>query len=255
MKFSGNKVRDIFHTYKCVVTMDINQYGFYGNMFAISVKYSHMLQSSSKTIQSIFMKFSGHMSIVISYNQTYIVTMDIHQCGFYGNISVTIHQTFLHFWSPLKEYLINLHEIFSRYGHCHLLQLNIHCYYGDPSMWFLWQHICHTSLNFLTCLSKDYISICGSGEGTDGLGASGGMGVSLNMCTCTYMHTHTQNVKINMLRNCKWPPPWRQPCLLCLTYMHVHMHMRAHACMCMHMHGGAHTQPHLHPPGGVPPNQ
>ena len=114
--------------------------------------FLYIFECNSKNIWSIFIKFSGCMDMVISYNQMYIVTMEIHQCGFYGNIYVTLHQIFLHFWSPLKEYLINLHEFFSTYGHCHLLQLSIHCYYGDPSMWFLWQHICHASLNFLTFL-------------------------------------------------------------------------------------------------------
>ena len=99
---------------------------------------------------------------------------------------------------------------------------------------------------------------CGSGEGADGLGGIWGHGgVSLDTCTCTYTHTHTRNVKINMLENCKWPPPWRQPCLSCLTCMHVCAHVRVcmHVCMCV---GGAPTQPHPYspthpPPRGVPP--
>ena len=110
-------------------------------------KLLHIFEYNSKNIWSIFIKFSGHMGIVISYNQTYIVTMDIHKGGFYGNIFVTLHQTFLHFWSQLKEYLINLHQIFRINGYGHLLQSNIYCYYGYPQRWFLWQHICHTSSN------------------------------------------------------------------------------------------------------------
>ena len=95
---------------------------------------------------------------------------------------------------------------------------------------------------------------CSSGEGADGLGADGGMGVSLDRCTCTCMHTHAWNAKINMLGNWKWPPPWRQPCLSCLTCTHVCAHV--HACMCMHMHlciGGALTQSQPHPPTDPPP--
>ena len=84
--------------------------------------------------------------------------------------------------------------------------------------------------------------------------------MSLDMCTRTCTHAHSRNTKINMLENCKWPPPWRQPCLSCLTCMHVCAHMRARACMHVCMRtcvGGAHTQPHppTHPPtpqGGTP---
>ena len=93
---------------------------------------------------------------------------------------------------------------------------------------------------------------CGSGEGADGLGGIWGHGgVSLDMCTCTCMHAHAQNAKINMLGNCKWPSPWRQPCLTC---MHVCAHMRAHACihMCTCV-GGTPTQPHPDPPAHPPP--
>ena len=32
MKFSGDIDMDLRHTYKCIVTMDINLYGFYGNI-------------------------------------------------------------------------------------------------------------------------------------------------------------------------------------------------------------------------------
>ena len=90
-----------------------------------------------------------------------------------------------------------------------------------------------------------------------GWGHLGAWGVSLDMCTCTCMHTHARNAKINMLENCKWPPPWRQPCLSCLTCMHV----CACVCMCVHMHvcmcgGCPHpTPPPTHPPtpqGGTP---
>ena len=87
-------------------------------------------------------------------------------------------------------------------------------------------------------------------------GHLGAWGVSLDTCTCTCTHAHARNAKINMLENCKWPPPWRQPCLSCLTCMHVCAHMHAHACMRVHVR----TQPppnptptHPPPPRGVPP--
>ena len=89
-------------------------------------------------------------------------------------------------------------------------------------------------------------------------GHLGAWGVSLTTCTRTCTHAHARNTKINMLGNCKWPPPWSQPCLSCLTCMHVCAHMRACAFICMDMRtcvGGAPTQAHLHPPTpqGVPP--
>ena len=63
-----------------------------------------------------------------------------------------------------------------------------------------------------------------------------------------------------MLGNCKWPPPWRQPCLSCLTCMHVCAHMCVHACMCVCTctHVGVPppnptpTHPPTHPQGGTP---
>ena len=72
-----------------------------------------------------------------------------------------------------------------------------------------------------------------------GIWGHGGFPTHVHMHIHAHTHTHT---KINMLRNCKWPPPWRQPCLSCLTYMHVCLHMRAHAGMCVCMRtcmGGA----------------
>ena len=90
-------------------------------------------------------------------------------------------------------------------------------------------------------------------------GHLGAWGVSLDMCTCTYMHAHARNAKINMLGNCKWLPPWRQPCLSCLTCMHVcGTCMCVHACTCACAWGmppPTPTQPHPHPPnprGGTP---
>ena len=78
--------------------------------------------------------------------------------------------------------------------------------------------------------------------------------MSLDTCTCTCMHAHARNAKINMLENCKWPPPWRQPCLSCLTCIHVCAHVRA--CACTRAWGCPHPTPPppTHPPprGGTP---
>ena len=99
------------------------------------IKISYIFDHNSKNIWSIFIKFSRYMGIVISYNQTYIVTMDIHQCCFYGNILVTFHQTFLHLWSLHEEYLINLHEIFRVNRCCPILYSEVYFYYGYQLMW------------------------------------------------------------------------------------------------------------------------
>ena len=80
------------------------------------------------------------------------------------------------------------------------------------------------------------------------------------MCAHTCMHVHAQNTKINMLGNCKWPPPWSQPCLSCLTCMHVCVHVCVHVCMHAHahVHGGCphpippQLNPPTHPQGGTP---
>ena len=82
-----------------------------------------------------------------------------------------------------------------------------------------------------------------------------GWEASIDMCT----HTHAQNTKINMLGNSKWLPPWRRPCLSCLTCMHVCMYvcMCMHVCACMHMRTcvGCAPPPTTHPLGGYSPNQ
>ena len=89
-------------------------------------------------------------------------------------------------------------------------------------------------------------------------GHLGAWGVSLDTCTHMCMHAHIRNAKINMLGNCKWPPPWRQPFLSCLTCMHVCAHACMHVCTCV-CGGCPHPtppQPPAHPPlRGVPPNQ
>ena len=48
------------------------------------VKSSHILQYNSKTIQSIFMKFSGKIDIVLSFTYSYIINMGINQHGFHS---------------------------------------------------------------------------------------------------------------------------------------------------------------------------
>ena len=60
--------------------------------------------------------------------------------------------------------------------------------------------------------------------------------------------------------NCKWPPPWRHPCLSCLTCMCmcVCMHACMHMCACMghsiyrHPPTPPSTHP-IYPQGGVTP--
>ena len=83
--------------------------------------------------------------------------------------------------------------------------------------------------------------------------------------TCPYIHAHAHmcmhmcNTKIYMYSNCKWPPPWRHPCLSCLTCMYIcaSIHACMHMCACM----GHPIHPHTHPPtspipkGGDPPHQ
>ena len=59
--------------------------------------------------------------------------------------------------------------------------------------------------------------------------------------TCPYIHAHAHvcmhmhNTNIYMYSNCKWPPPWRHPCLSCITCMCVcaSVHACMHMCACM----------------------
>ena len=100
------------------------------------------------------------------------------------------------------------------------------------------------------------LRLWGGGRWVGGIWGHGG--VSLDRCTCTCMHAHARNAKINMLGNCKWPPPWRQPCLSCLTCMHVcvHVHACAYACTCVCGVSPPNSTPTIstnQPPQGVPP--
>ena len=54
--------------------------------------------------------------------------------------------------------------------------------------------------------------------------------------TCVYIciHAHACNTKNYMLRNCKWPLPWRQPCLSWLTCMGMCVQMYVWICMNMY---------------------
>ena len=62
--------------------------------------------------------------------------------------------------------------------------------------------------------------------------------------TFMHMHTHMHNTKIYMYSNCKWPPPWRHPCLSCLTCMCI--------CVCTHAHICLHGAPqYIHTPKSV----
>ena len=60
-------------------------------------------------------------------------------------------KAFTHNLLSLEEYLMNLDEIFRSNRYSHLLHLHVHCHYGYQSMWFLWQHLCTTLSNLLTC--------------------------------------------------------------------------------------------------------
>ena len=85
----------------------------------------------------------------------------------------------------------------------------------------------------------------------------GGVGVSRCVPTCPYihahadMHMHMHNTKIYMYSNCKWPPPWRHPCLSCLTCMCICacIHTCMHMCACTgHPHTLTPTHTLIHPP-------
>ena len=140
MKFSGYMDIVISYNQICIVAINIHHCGFYGNIFVTVYQTFYIFDHHSKNIWSIFMKFSEHMGLVFFYNQTYIVAIDIQQCGFHDNIFIIFHQTFLHFWSLFEEYLINLNEIFRTHGYGHLLQSDIYCCYGYLLMLFPWQH-------------------------------------------------------------------------------------------------------------------
>ena len=60
------------------------------------VKFYHIFQYNSKTIQSIFMKFSGIIDIVLSCTEKYIVTMEIIFCQIFSHITIDkINSTYL----------------------------------------------------------------------------------------------------------------------------------------------------------------
>ena len=130
MKFSGT------HRYEPLPHLQVQCYHGYQSMLFLwqhinlqySVKFSHILQYNSKTIQSIFMNFSGKIDIVLSCTEKCIVTMDINQCNLYGNI-LTIHcQTFFDVLLSLK-YLMNLVEILRRHQCSPLLHVHHHYEY------------------------------------------------------------------------------------------------------------------------------
>ena len=89
--------------------------------------------------------------------------------------------------------------------------------------------------------------------GSRWVGGVWGHGVFPHMCTCICTHAH-----VYMYRNCKWPPSWRHPCLLCLTCMCVCVSACVHACVwCMgHPHTATPNPTPIHPPttpwGGDP---
>ena len=63
----------------------------------------------------------------LCHTYKYNVAMDINQCCFYGNIIVIPFQIVLHIATELKNYSINLHEIFRENRHCPLLHLQLYC--------------------------------------------------------------------------------------------------------------------------------
>ena len=87
------------------------------------------------------------------------------------------------------------------------------------------------------------LRLWGGGRWVGGcLGVSGGMG------GCPHMHTHARTCTHTHVKNCKWPPAWRHPCLACLTCMCVRACMRAHVCACVHAWDTPPTHPYLPPP-------
>ena len=72
----------------------------------------------------------------LSHTYKCTVTMDINLYGFYGNISAILSQILLHIATELKNYSINLHEIFRVNRYCPVLHSEVHCYYGYQSMLF-----------------------------------------------------------------------------------------------------------------------
>ena len=96
------------------------------------------------------MKFSGNMGMDISCTQKYIVTIEINQSSFYGNMfqysinSLTYCDT--------TQKLFNLYEIGIGNGYGLLLHLEVHCYYRYQFVLFLWQLNCNVLSNFLLIL-------------------------------------------------------------------------------------------------------
>ena len=75
--------------------MYINQCGFYGNIFEILCQIFLHIATQLKAIHANFIKCSGEKDIVCSLTYKCIVTMDINQYGFYGNIFTILSQIFL----------------------------------------------------------------------------------------------------------------------------------------------------------------
>ena len=112
----------------------------------------------------------------------------------------------------------------------------------------------------LNCIFSDlsHSGSCGSVDGWEWMQVC--LGVSptcLHIHAHAHMHMHMHNTKIYMYSNCKWPPPWRHPCLSCLTCMCICAYMHAHFCL----HGALQythtpsTHPPTHPQEGDPLNQ
>ena len=114
------------------------------------------------------------------------------------------------------------------------------------------------SFTFYSFYNLGFFSSRGAGQ--VGEGVSGDIeGFSyMHTCMCICTHAHTCNTKNYMLRNCKWPLPWRQPCSSWLTCMGmcVHMYLCMHTCVHVHAYvykcGTDTTHPHPHPPPYLP---
>ena len=65
-------------------------------VLAASVKPSYLFNCHIKTIWRIFMKFSEEIDMDLCHTYKYIITMDINQCCFYGNIIAILCEIFLY---------------------------------------------------------------------------------------------------------------------------------------------------------------
>ena len=111
-----------------------------------------------------------------------------------------------------------------------------------------------TELNYLDsfkfyCIFSDlsHSGSCGSVDGWEWMWVCLGVPPTCpHIHAHAHMHRHMHNTKIYMYSNCKWLPPWRHPCLSCLTCMCIWSCMHAHVCLHVALQY-THT-PSTHPP-------